>query len=247
MTNVLIEKTYGLVANPLNNKLIVDLKAKGAEVLIFPVIKAERIELSETDEDYIVNLTDFDWLIFADVFAADYFIENLREFDGTDYYDLDDMTICALGEAVADRLRFVQVHADVIPAKTDDEAVFTAIKQFVGGGFEGLRILVAREKTADLGLIEKLKNEKAIVIELPVYRATFEHDTSHIKLKTLLKSGAVDEFIFSSAEDVSALKFLLEGENLADSLIDLKIFATTEIAFQTLQEKGLRPLYFHYK
>ena len=243
MSSVETEKTYGLVANPLNNKLIADLRAKGADVLVFPAIKAERIELSETDADYIVNLTDYDWLIFTDVFAADCFIENLLEF-GIDFYDLDDLTICAVGEAVADRLRFAQVHADVIPSKTGAKAVFAAIKQYVVGDFESLRMLVVCEERENSVLVEKLRNERAKISELPIYRASFEDEAANVKLKTLLKGGAVDEFVFSSSEDVLSLKRLLGDDFFAVSG-EMQISAASEIVYQTLQENGFRPLYFH--
>lgn len=247
MSSVLTEKTYGLVASPLNNKLIVDLKAKGAEVLIFPAIKTERIALSETEADLIVNLNDFDWLIFADIFAADCFIEYLSEFSMIDLYDLDELTICALGEAVADRLRFVQVHADLIPAKITDEIIFSTIAQYAGEEIAEKRFLIVRERSRTFGFVEMLAGKNAAVSELPIYFARFENEPELTKHKALLNGGAIDEFIFSSAEDIAALKLLYAENDLGNILNDIKAFATSEIAFQTLQENGLRPLYFHNK
>jgi uroporphyrinogen-III synthase len=246
MSNLEINKTYGLFASPLNNKLISELKKKDEDVLIFPLIKTEKVELTETAAKYVKNLTDFDWIIFTDVFAADYFIEALRELE-TDFFELDNLTVCAIGEAVADRLRFVQVHADVIPSKINVEAVFSEISQFVGGGFSGLRILIVNERSSDLSLVEKLKVERAIVEELPLYKADFEDKSEIIKLKTLLKSGAVDEFIFSSPDDLPSLKFLTSEADLTGLLSGIQVSAVSEIVYQSLQENGFRPLYFHYK
>ncbi len=245
MSNLENKKTYGLFASPTNRKLIADLQKNGEDVLIFPLIETEKVELTETAADCLRNLTNLDWLIFTDVFAVDYFIEALREL-GIDFFELDNLTVCAIGEAVADRLRFVQVHADVIPSKLTGEAVFAEISQFVGGGFGGLRILIVSEKNSASAIVEKLKAEQAITVEFAVYQAKFADESSIIKLKTLLKSGAVDEFIFSSPEDLVSLKFLTSEADLTDFLSETRVSAISEIVYQTLQEHGFRPLYFHF-
>jgi len=246
MPNLENKKTYGVFASPTNKKLISDLQKKGEDVLVFPLIETEKVEFTKTATDCLRNLTNLDWLIFTDVFAVDYFIEALREL-GIDFFELDNLTVCAIGEAVADRLRFVQVHADVIPSKINDEAVFSEISQFVGGGFADLQFLFVSEKTADSAIVEKLKAEHAIVNELAVYRAKFADETSIIKLKTLLLNGAIDEFIFSSPEDLLSLKFLTSETDLTGLLNELRVSAVSEIVYQTLQENGFRPLYFHHK
>jgi uroporphyrinogen-III synthase len=246
MSDLEIKKTYGLFANPLNKKLISELERKGEDVLIFPPLKTEKLELTETAANHLHNLAGFDWIIFSDVFAAVYFIEHLSERE-IDFFELDNLTVCALGEAVADRLRFVQVHADVIPAKIDDATVFSAISNYAGLGLGDLRFLVAGEKSSAPHFTELLKAEKAIVEELPVYKADLPDAAANIKLKTLLNGGAVDEFIFSSPEDLLGLRFLGSGADLSKLLNEIQVSAASEIVFQSLQENGLRPLYFHYK
>ena len=245
MAELEIKKTYGLFENALNKKLISVLKQQGEDVLVFPSIKAERLDLTAESVNHLKNLTGFDWIILTDTFAADYFIEVLGELE-IDFYELDNVTICALGEAVADRLRFVQVHADVIPSKTNAEAVFAAISNYAGDELRDLRVLIVCEKSADTSIIEKLKSAAA-VRELPIYAAGFEAEGTNLKLKTLLKGGAVDEFIFSAPDDLSSLKFLFVEENLPEILNEIRVSAASEIVFQSLQEAGLRPLYFHHK
>ncbi len=246
MTNLETRKTYAIIANPLNNRLIAKLNENGEEVLIFPALKTSGAELSGNAIEFIKNPARFEWIIFTDVFAADYFIEAMRGHE-TDFFVLDELTVCALGEAVADRLRFDHIHSDVIPPNSNDETVFSAILQYAGGEISGASFLVLSEESKNFGFAGMLKNENAVIEKLSIYRSAFDNEGELTKLKTLLKGGAIDDFIFSSAEDFSALKFLLAETDLADSLTGIKTFATTEIAFQTLQENGLRPLYFHYK
>jgi len=246
MSNLETQKTYALIANPLNNRLIARLKENNEEIIIFPAVKTIGARLNETAVEFIRNPSAFDWIVFTDTFAADYFIEAMREY-GTDFFELDDLTVCALGEAVADRLRFVQIHADVIPSNVNDETVFSTISQYAGGEISRQRLLVLRENSKIFEFVEMLKSENAAVEKLSIYEAAFDNEPELTKIKTLLTGGAIDEFVFSSAEDVAALKLLYAENDLVKILTDIKAFATTEIAFQTLQENGLRPLYFHYK
>lgn len=239
-----LKKTYGLVESPLNKKLIARFEQRGADVLIFPAVKAERLELPEAQKNILKNPARFDWIILTDVLAADFFIEILRELD-IDFFELDNSTICAAGEAVADRLRFVQVHSDVIPSKISDEAIFSAISDFAGKQLKDLRFLIVCGNYYGSALKEKLNGENALVEELKIYKAGLGDESANAKLKTLLKGGAVDEFIFSSPEDLLSLKILFSGEKTTEILMETRVSAVSEVVFQTLQEAGLRPLYFH--
>ena len=58
----------------------------------------------------------------------------------------DAQAVAAFQRSFAHRLRFVQVHADVIPSKTADETVFSAISNYAGFGLSALKFLVVREK-----------------------------------------------------------------------------------------------------
>ncbi|HEY8562691.1 MAG TPA: uroporphyrinogen-III synthase [Pyrinomonadaceae bacterium] len=242
-----LKKTYGLFENPLNKKLIADLAAAGEDVLVFPSLKARKLDLPETGAAVFDDLGGFDWLILADVWAADYFIENLSE-RGVDFFVLDNLTTCALGEAVADRLRFVQLHADVIPPKLDDEAIYAAISNYAAGDLKDVKFLVAGEKNADSTLAVKLGGAGAIAENLPVYEAVPADEPAAVtKLKSLLRGGAVDEFIFSMPEDLLGLKHLISETDYLEPFRETRVSAVSEIVFQTLQEHGFRPLYFHYK
>ena len=246
MPNHETEKTYGLFATPQNNKLIAELTQKGANLLIVPSIRTEAVELDENSKELMRNLPQFDWLILTDIFAAGYFIEALREL-GVDFFELDNLTVCAFGEAVADRLRFVQVHADIIPSKTDDETIFSTISQYVGGDFTKLRFLVVKENSAAIILSEKLNAANASIDEITVYQTASVQNSEKIRLQTLIKNGAVDEFIFSAAEDLANLKLLFPENDLTRILSESRVAATSEIVYQSLQELDLQPKYFQLK
>jgi uroporphyrinogen-III synthase len=245
MSDSLPAKTYAIFSGAANRKIISQLRAAPDELIEFPAVKAEKVELNPAEKSLLANVSDFEWIIFTDVYAVEFFLEALAEAD-IELFELDLLRILACGEAVADRLRFVQIHADVIPARIDAESVFKALGEYLFDEkeFKNLRVLLPQETSpAETALTEMLRLHEAAVSELNIYRLKPENDGGLAKLKALLKGGAIDEFVFTSAADASNLAFVC-GENLKDLLAGTSVSAIDETTFQTLREHGLRPLYF---
>ncbi|MGI8787813.1 MAG: uroporphyrinogen-III synthase [Pyrinomonadaceae bacterium] len=247
MPNEIYEKTYAVFADSANRKLVGDLENAGERVLQFSPIESEKISLDESSIEYLKKLSGFDWLIFSDVLAVDYFLENLEE-RGIDFYEMDLLRVCAVGEAVADQLRFASVHADVIAASVETEIVFSALENYVGKeNSSGLKILFPKQFGGENSLPEKLRDNGAEVIELLVYRIKTANKIAMTKLKTLLKGGAIDEFIFASPVDFIALRYYFEPENFANFFSEIKVSATNGAAFQTARENNFKAVgLFHF-
>lgn len=239
MSEIFAPKTVALFLTEANIKLIAELKSRG-DVIELPKVSAVKSETFSGE----INPLDYDWIIFPDTTAADIFLENLGE-RNFDFYELDAVRICAYGEAVSDRLRFVQVHADVIPSRLNTENIFSALRDYISSeaDFAGLRFLIIKEENSAIELSEILRNLKSDVTEIPLYKFQAASTENLTKLKTLLKGGAADEIVFNSPFDATALRYLF-GERLTDLLKEIQISATDEVTFQTLIEHGLRPLYF---
>lgn len=238
MSTAINEKTYALFANSANRKLADKLEKTGAKVFQFPPIENERIVLDESSVDKLKNLAQFDWLIFSDVLAADYFLENLEE-NKIDFYETDFLRIYVYGEAVADRLRFVQIHSDVIPSTIKIEKIFSAIVDYVGEAeLKNESFLILKEASGKSDLKERLSASGAAVFELPVYQAKIKNNLEIIKLKTLLEGGAIDEFIFSSPTDFIWIERYF-SQSLKKIFTEIKVSATDGVNFQTAREHEL--------
>ena len=239
MSDAANEKTYALFANSANRKLIAELENAGARVFQFPPIEAEKIVLDEKSIENLRHLADFDWLIFPDVLAVDYFLEALQEKD-IDSFEMDLLRVCAFGEAVSDRLRFASIHADVIPASVEFNVVFAAMLDYVGGDeLKDLRILFPKKDFNDSPLTKKMLAFGVKVLELPIYTIKIEKNLEITKLKTLLEAGAIDEFIFTAPTDFIALNQYFETEKLIDIFKEIKVSAADAVNFQTAREHKL--------
>lgn len=227
-------KTYALFNSPNNKKLITELDSKNIETIVFPTITTVS---AIKDEAAPLQMEDFDWLIFPDVYTVEYFVNYLEE-NGVDLFELDSVRVCAYGEAVADRLRFSQLHADVIPPTVKTTDVIQAIKDYVfdENEFQSLRFLVLKKQDSVIEATNDLLNLNPSVAELEVYGINIEDEIILPKLKALLKGGAIDEFIFSSHYDVLNLAQLFQTENLEELLENIELKATDKLTLQSLQE-----------
>lgn len=240
------EKTCALFAAPTNKKIIAELERRGAKVFLFPPLATEKAVLDEKAKSVIKNLDRFDWIIFPDVLTVEYFLEILPE-NEIDLFAMDSLGVCAFGEAVADRLRFAQLHADVIPTSIDAANTFRALSEYVGKDkLSGLKILLPKEISFVYEIEQKLIESGAGVVGLPVYQAKISAANEIAKLKALVRGGAVDEFVFSSPSDLIALQCYFD-DSMATVMREIKISAIDKIMIQILKEHHLKADYFRLK
>lgn len=236
MSKFSAEKTYALFDALANKKLIREISAIGAKTILFSNL--EIAEINETEiADLPSTLKNFDWLIFPDIYTVEFFLRVMENAD-FDLFELDNLRVCAFGESVADRLRFAQLHADVISNSVKTIDVWESLKNYLfdEDEFRNLRFLIFKEKDLTIEIAGYLKQQNYAVKELAIYQTISNENAETAKLKTLLRGGAVDEFIFTSPFDVLNLAHLFPNENLADVLEDVTLFPADNQAKQTLEE-----------
>src|ERR1051325_926862 len=121
------------------------LEAYGARVVSCPTIEIAPPESYAELDAAIDNLFGYDWLVFTSANAVKYFMRRL-EASGKDVSELDELRVCAVGDATAERLADERVHVDLIPQRFQAEGVFEALENFLGGRerLKGLNFLLPR-------------------------------------------------------------------------------------------------------
>ena len=89
-------------------------------------------------------------------------------------------------------------------------------------------------------MTEHLQKANAEVVGLPIYRAIPNESSELIKLKTLLKGGAIDDFILTAPTDLIALQNYFKAENLVEFLAEISISAADGVMFQAAKEYQLK-------
>ncbi|MEO6589218.1 MAG: uroporphyrinogen-III synthase [Pyrinomonadaceae bacterium] len=231
------KETVGVFKSGKNKKLIELLKSQNKSVIEFLQVKTEAVIFDVEKLNILKKIRQYDWLIFTDIYTVDYFMAGLEK-TGFELFELDKFRICACGEAVADKLRFVQIHSDVIPPKKSAEVTVSALSDYIFDDAEFLDSNVLIIKSEDINSeISKLLLKKRIKnVEIEVYRTLSVSSLENAKLNTLLSVGDIDRFIFTSAEDVESLLILSKNAQLSKYLSGIEIETTDEVTSQILSE-----------
>jgi len=226
-------------AQPQANDFVRELERYGASVIVCPTIKIAEPETYERLDEAIAHLYGYDWLIFTSVNGVDHFLRRLKV-RGYDVSELDELKVCAIGEATAECLGAAQIHVDVIPDAFKAEGVFAALEKFVGGSeaLQSLNFLIPRAVVARDYLPKSLEAAGARVDVVPAYRTVLPNDLDRGRLGAIL-SGGTDCIAFTSSSTVRNLAQLFDTHDLANQLSGVAIACIGDITAQTAAEFGL--------
>ena len=221
-------------------EFVSELKRFGANVVLCPTIEIRELESYERLDEAIEHLYGYDWLIFTSVNGVEYFFRRL-ELGNRKVSDLDELKVCAIGEATADKLSDLHVHVDVIPEEFKAEGVFSALERFVGGteALAGLNVLIPRASVARDYLPKALEKAGARVDVVPTYRTELPADLDRGRVAALLSGGA-DCIAFTSSSTVKNLARLFDTEDLSGALMGVVIACIGDITARTAADYGLR-------
>jgi uroporphyrinogen III methyltransferase / synthase len=216
-----------------------ELESFGAAVVVCPTIEIGDPESYARLDEAIDHLYGYDWLIFTSVNGVDFFLRRLSTL-GRSVEQLDELKVCAIGEATAERLRQAHVHVDVIPSEFKAEGVFAALNQFVGGHAQllGLNFLLPRAAIARDYLPKALEQSGARVDVVPTYRTIIPPNLDRGRLSAML-AGNADCIAFTSSSTVKNLGLLFDTTDLSETLKGLTIACIGDITAATAEEYGL--------
>lgn len=218
-----------------------ELESYGARVVACPTIEIVPPESYAPLDKAVENLEGYDWIVFTSTNGVDYFLGRL-EACGRDTGALDDLRVCAIGEATANRLADAHVHTDVVPVQFKAEGIFTALESFLGGRerFRGLRFLIPRAAVARAFLPRALKEAGAFVDTIAAYKTVLPRGTSRGRVRALLVGGGIDCIAFTSSSTVKNFAQLLGTDDLSEPLKGVAVACIGDITAQTAARFNLR-------
>jgi len=217
-----------------------ELEQYGARVIACPTIEIQELDDYQRLDEAISHLYGYDWLILTSVNAANYFFKRFTAL-GHDASSLDELKVCVIGDATADRLGELHIHVDLVPNDFKAEAVFSALERFIGGteAFAGLNILLPRASVARDFLPKALEAAGARVDVVPVYRTALPQSLERGRVAAML-SGSADCIAFTSASTVKNLAQLFDTQDLGPALLGITIACLGDITAQTAADFGLK-------
>ena len=218
---------------------VTELESYGATVIACPTIEITEPESYERLDEAIDHLYGYDWLIFTSANAIEFFLRRLNHRD-VNIEDLDEVRVCAIGQASAEKLRDAHVHVDVIPAHSKAEGVFAALSEFVGGAeqLRGLNVLLPRAAVGRDYLPKALEDAGARVDVVTAYRTVVPADLDRGRLSAML-AGSADCIAFTSSSTVRNLALLFDTHDLSKILSGVTIACIGDVTAATAAEYGL--------
>ena len=220
--------------------LVAALKNFGATVISCPTIEIAEPESYERLDEAIDHLYGYDWLIFTSANGVEYFLRRLQT-RNIGVEELDELKVCAIGEATGDKLRDAHVHVDLIPRHAQAEGVFAALSEFAGGNeqLHGLNILLPRAAAGRDYLPKSLEEAGARVDVVTAYRTVVPEDLDRGRLSAML-TGSADCIAFMSSSSVKNLGLLFDTHDLGERLQGLAIACIGDVTATTAVNYGLR-------
>lgn len=221
-------------------EFVTELERYGAEVIVCPTIEIRPLHNYERLDEALEHLYGYDWVIFTSVNGVEYFFKRLAAANRA-VSELDELKVCAIGEATADRLRDLHVHVDVIPEEFKAEGVFSALARYAGGtqALQGLNVLIPRASIARDYLPRALENAGARVDVVPTYRSALPEDLDRGRVAAML-SGSADCIAFTSSSTVKNLGRLFDTQDLSGALAGVVIACIGDITATTAKDFGLK-------
>jgi uroporphyrinogen III methyltransferase/synthase len=220
-------------------EFVAELEQYGAKVIICPTIEIAEPESYERLDEAIDHLYGYDWLIFTSANAIEFFLRRLHARD-VKVEELDEIKVCAIGQASADKLRDAHVHVDVVPSQSKAEGVFAALSEFVGGSeqLRGLNILLPRAAVGRDYLPKALEDAGARVDVVTAYRTIVPENLDRGRLSAML-AGSADCIAFTSSSTVKNLALLFDTHDLSKTLSGVAIACIGDVTAATAAEYGL--------
>lgn len=220
----------------------------GARVISCPTIEIVDPESYAPLDDALDHLYGYDWVVFTSVNGVEYFLRRLQRPSENavererGVSDLDELRVCAIGDATAEALTKANVHVDVIPTEFKAEGVFAAIESFVGGraALAGLSFLIPRAAVARSYLPDALEEAGARADVVPAYRTVAPKNPDLSRINALLSGGGIDCVAFTSSSTVSNFAQLFDAHDLTDILKGVAVACIGDITERTAAEHGLR-------
>ncbi len=217
------------------------LETYGARVIHFPVIEIVPPDSYAELDAAIADLDTHDWIIFTSVNAIDYFMRRFEE-SHRELSDLDELRVCAIGEATANRLGDLQIHVDVIPdADFNHEGIIVALENYLGGkdALRGLHFLLPRAAVARELMPRALRQAGAKITVVTAYQTMPTKIENRGRYEAMLRGGVVDCLTFMSGSSITNFAHIFASHDLKNLLEGIRIACIGEVTARVVAELQL--------
>ena len=177
------------------------LTERGAQPVELPVIEIHPVPDPKELDQAILNLADYQWVIFTSANGVEAFWNRLRALE-LDARQFARNGIVAIGPATAEALEERGLVPDFMPETFTSEGILAGLKE---REVDGSYILLPRADIAPKDMVEGLRQMGAETHEVTAYLTRPPAEAASAKAKQMLLDGQVDIITFTSSSTVTNL------------------------------------------
>ncbi len=210
------------------------LSERGALPVELPAITIQHIPDNKELKQAIMNLAQYQWIVFTSVNGVEAFFEALGNLK-LDSRALNKLKIGAIGPSTAVALGQKGIIADCQPAIFTSQGLVAELKRW---NIAGQYFLLPRADIADEELVKGLTGLGAMVQAIAVYRTSPDIEAI-AKAKQMLLLNQVDVITFTSSSTVSNLVAAFGTDSIPVN--EVKIVCIGPKTAETATKAGLKP------
>lgn len=232
MINVLI--------SPDDRESAAALRQTDARILVWPEARISDASDQVLLDNAIDSLFGYDWLIFKNEYAAEFFLLRLLELKHRTT-DLDDVHVVAIGDATAAKLVDAQVHVDLAIPRAEFDSLVTLLGSYVGGkdSISGLNLLVPCAGINHEPFEKELEQLGARVDSVTAYKTTSD-SRGLSQMNAMFAGGAIDVVIFLNSQAINDLTTICDTDNLTRLLAGAAVLGADRPTVTAAMSFGLR-------
>lgn len=176
----------------------------------FPSIRIVDSVLSHQQENEILSLETFDWIIFTSVNGVNAFIHKMNSL-GKSLEDLRGIKVGAIGPSTKKAIENVGLVVSFMPSSYVSSKIPKDI-----GNVNGLKILLPRADIAGEELSYELEGLGATVVNIPIYKTEYINDEDTKVYEHIKKDDVI--VTFSSASIVTGFVNRVKNEEAIEAV-----------------------------
>jgi uroporphyrinogen-III synthase len=194
-------------------ELTLEFRQLSARVIILPRVELGAPADYEALDESIANLFGYDWIVFKNVPAVDYFLRRFRELKH-ETSELDSLRICALGETTLRRLEESHIHVDLFVDSNANEVLET-FENYLGGreALRGMNFLIPNNGRRP-SFSESFEEAGARADYVAAYRI-LQDNVELGRIRALLFGGGIDAILLTNLEGVESFANLVAAEDMS--------------------------------
>jgi uroporphyrinogen III methyltransferase/synthase len=186
------------------------LAERGAMPVELPAVEIRKVPDAPELEKAILDLENYDWIVFTSVNGVEAFFQQLRALD-RDTRALKGVKIGAIGPATAEALEQHGVSPDYMPERYSSDGLLAGLERLP---IKGCRFLLPRADIASKELAEGIARLGGEVHEVAVYSTAMPAEVP-VEAKQMLVAGQIDLVTFTSPSTVVNLLSMLGDQRSA--------------------------------